>query len=328
MAWERQMNNPLKYDNCDVAVIGAGPAGLAAATALKKKGIEHVLVLEREAQAGGIPCHCGHPPFGILEYARVMTGPSYAKKIVQTARDAGVDIALKASVTQLGSKGELDIVSPMGRGKIRAKRVLLSTGVRETPRSARLVSGSRMMGVYTTGALQSMVYLKNLIPFRNPVVVGTEIVSFSALLTCKNAGIQPVAMLEEKKRSTVLWPFHKATKFFNVPLYLNTQLIDIIGKDRVEAVQILDGKRKIHKIVCDGVLFTGLFTPESALVRTSHLKLDYNTGSPVIDKFGRCSDMAYYAAGNLLQPLNISANCWRQGRRTARFIAKDLQGNI
>ena len=305
MALERQMNSPLKYDNCDVAVIGAGPSGLAAATALKKEGIEHVLVLEREAQAGGIPRHCGHPPFGVLEYARMMTGPSYAKKIVQTARDTGVDIALKTSVTQLGSKGELEIVAPMGRGKIKAKRVLLSTGVRETPRSARLVSGSRMMGVYTTGALQSMVYLKNLIPFRNPVVVGTEIVSFSALLTCKNAGIQPVAMLEEKNRPTVLWPLHKTVRFFNVPLYLNTQLIDIIGKDRVEAVQILDEKGYTHKIVCDGVLFTGLFTPESALVRTSHLKLDYDTGSPVIDKFGRCSDMAYYAAGNLLQPLNI-----------------------
>ena len=322
------MNNPLKYDNCDVAVIGAGPAGLAAATALKKEGIDHILVLEREAQAGGIPRHCGHHPFGVLEYARVMTGPSYAKKIVETAREAGVDIALKTSVTQLGAKGELDIVSPMGRGKIKAKRVLLSTGVRETPRAARLVSGNRMMGVYTTGALQSMVYLKNLIPFRNPVVVGTEIVSFSALLTCKKAGIKPVAMLEENIRPKVLWPFHKAAKFFRVPLFLNTQLIDIIGKDRVEAVMVLDGKGDTRKIVCDGVLFTGLFTPESALVRMSHLKLDYDTGSPVIDTFGRCSDKAYYAAGNLLQPLNISVNCWRQGRRTACFIAKDLKGKI
>ncbi|MCP4671399.1 MAG: FAD-dependent oxidoreductase [Desulfobacula sp.] len=318
------MNNPLKYDNCDVAIIGAGPAGLAAATALKKEGIGRVLVLEREAQAGGIPRHCGHPPFGVLEYARVMTGPSYAKKNVKTAREAGVDIALKTSVTQLGPKGELDIVSPMGRGKIKAKRVLLATGVRETPRSARLVSGNRMIGIHTTGSLQSMVYLKNLIPFRNPVVVGTEIVSFSALFTCKKAGIKPVAMVEEKIRPSVLWPLHKAARLFNVPLYLNSQLIDIIGKDRVKAVLVCDGKGDIHKIVCDGVLFTGLFTPESALVRMSHLKLDYDTRSPVIDKFGHCSDMAYYAAGNLLQPLNNSANCWRQGRRTARFIAQDL----
>ena len=322
------MNNPLKYDTCDVAVIGAGPAGLAAATALKKEGVGRVVVLERESEPGGIPRHCGHPPFGIIEYARIMAGPSYAEKIVETARTSGVEIALRTSVTKLGLHGELDIVSPLGMGKIKAKRVLLSMGVRETPRSARLISGSRVMGIYNTGALQSMIYLKNIIPFKNPVVVGTEIVSFSALFTCRKAGIKPVAMLEEKNRPTVSWPFYKAVLFFDTPLFLNTQITDIIGKNRVEAVQILDAKGDIHKIICDGVLFTGLFTPESALVRISHLKLDYNTGSPIIDKFGRCSDLAYYAAGNILQPLNMSANCWRQGRRTAFFIAKDLKDNL
>ncbi len=101
----------------------------------------------------------------------------------------------------LGSGGELSIVSPAGSRKLAAKRVLLATGILETPRSARLVSGNRALGICTTGVLQSMVYLKNRIPFRRPVVVGTEIVSFSALLTCRDASIQPVAMLEEKTAS-------------------------------------------------------------------------------------------------------------------------------
>ena len=103
---------------------------------------------------------------------------------------------------------------------------------------------------------------------------------------------------------------------------------DITGKDRVEAVKVASQKGETRKIACDGVLFTGLFTPESALVRASHLKLDYDTKSPVTDQYGRCSDKAYYAAGNLLQPLNMSVNCWRQGRRAARLIFKDLKGNI
>ncbi len=318
------MTNPLKYDTCDVAIIGAGPAGLAAATTLKKEGIERVLVLDRESEAGGVPRHCGHPPFGIIEYARLMTGPSYAKRLVATAQQSGVDIALKTSVTKIGSGGILTIATPEGTAELKAKRVLLATGVRETPRSARLVSGGRMLGISTTGALQSMIYLKNLIPFRNPLVVGTEIVSFSALLTCKKAGIKPVAMIEEQSSPTIAWPLHHATRLFGVPLFLNTQITNIIGKDRVEIVQVLDGKGNTHEITCDGVLFTGKFTPESTLPRMSHLILDHDTGSPVIDQFGRCSDPAYYAAGNLLQPLNIALNCWREGRRTARRIVQDL----
>jgi thioredoxin reductase len=322
------MSSPLKYDSCDVAIIGAGPAGLAAATSLKKQGIEHILVLDRESKAGGVPRHCGHPPFGIIEYARVMTGPSYAKRLVETAQRAGVDIALKTSVTRLCSGGVLTIATPEGTGEIKAKRVLLATGVRETPRSARLVSGDRMLGISSTGALQSMVYLKNLIPFRNPVVVGTEIVSFSALLTCKKAGIKPIAMLEEQSSPSISWPLHHATRLFGVPLLLNTQITNIIGKDRVEIVQTLDGKGNTQEIICDGVLFTGQFTPESILPRMSHLDLDHDTGSPIIDRFGRCSDPVYYAAGNLLQPVNIALNCWREGRRTAQWIAQDLTGTL
>ena len=322
------MTNALKYNHCDVAIIGAGPAGLAAAATLKKQGIEHVLVLDRESEAGGIPRHCGHPPFGIIEYARLMTGPSYAKRLVASAQKAGVDIALKTSVTKLGFGGILTIATPKGMGELKAKRVLLATGVRETPRSARLVSGDRMLGISTTGALQSMVYLKNLIPFRYPLVVGTQIVSFSALLTCKKAGIKPVAMIEEKSSPTISWPLHHASSLFGVPLFLNTRITNIIGKDRVEMVQVLDGKKNTREIVCDGVLFTGQFTPESTLARMSHLDLDYGTGSPVIDGFGRCSDPSYWAAGNLLQPVNIAFNCWREGRRTAGRIAQDLKGSL
>lgn len=328
MALEAQMIHPLKYDRCDVAIVGAGPAGLAAATTLKKEGVKRVLVLDRESEAGGVPRHCGHSPFGIIEYARVMTGPAYAGRLAATAFGAGVDIALKTSVTFLGARGVLTIATPEGTGQIKARRVLLATGVRETPRAPRLVSGGRMLGISTTGALQSMVYLKNLKPFRSPVVVGTELVSFSALLTCKKAGIKPVALLEAKDRPTVVWPFHHASRLLGVPLFKSCHITHISGSGRVESVEISHGREESRRIACDGVLFTGQFTPESTLPRMSHLMLDPVTGSPVTDRFGRCSDSSYYAAGNLLQPLNMAQNCWREGCRTARWIAKDLQGKI
>ena len=323
------MSDIRRVDTCDVAVIGGGPAGLAAATELRENGIKRVVVLEREAEAGGIPRHCGHPPFGLLEYKRILSGPSYAKRIVQTALDAGVQIVLKTSVVSLGRGGVLNIMSPAGSYELKAKRVLLATGTRETPRSARMVSGQRALGICNTGALQSMVYLKKSIPFKRPLVVGTEIVSFSALFTCRKAGIKPVAMLEEKAHTSVRWPIHYGARLLGVPLFLQTRILRIDGHERIESVRICDGGGNEKDISCDGVLFTGQFTPESSLARISHLELNTVTGEPVVDPYGRCSDPAYYAAGNVLfNPIKVAGKCWKGGRTTAQWIVKDLVGML
>ncbi len=320
------MNSP-KHKNYDVMIIGGGPAGLSAATTLKKSGIERVVVLDREPEAGGIPRHCGHPPFGIKEYRRVMKGSAYAGRLVQTAREVGVEIALKTTVIGLHPEGLLSIVSPEGSMELKAKRVLIATGARETPRSARLVSGDRPLGICNTGALQSMVYLKNIVPFQRPLVVGTEIVSFSALFTCRKAGIKPVAILEEKNKPTVAWPIYYVARVLGVPLHMNTRIENILGTDRVTGVQIADRNGNKKEINCDGVLFTGRFTPESSLARMSHLEIDKETGCLLVDQYGRCSDPAYYAAGNILyQPVEVAGKCWNKGRMTAGWITEDLVG--
>ncbi|MCJ8300827.1 MAG: FAD-dependent oxidoreductase, partial [Pseudomonadales bacterium] len=155
----------------DVAIIGAGPAGLAAATQLRQRGVDQVVVLDREVEGGGIPRHCGHPPFGMREFYRVLTGPQYAKRLVAQAITAGVRVLTRHTITRLLHGGELEVATPDGLITIMAKRVLIATGVRETPRSARLVTGARPLGITTTGALQSMFYLKGLVPFKRPVVI-------------------------------------------------------------------------------------------------------------------------------------------------------------
>ncbi len=321
------MSDTLKKETCDVAIIGGGPAGLSAAIELKKEGVGDVVVLEREAEAGGIPRHCGHPPFGIKEYKRILTGPSYAERIARTAVDMGVKIWLRSTVTSLGRDGSITLVSPEGPCELRAKRVLLATGTRETPRSARIISGDRPLGICNTGALQSMVYLKNKIPFKSPVVIGTEIVSFSALFTCRKAGIRPVAMLEEGPKVKVMLPIRYMAYFLGVPLYIGVDIASISGRNRVESVRITDSKGRAKELTCDGVLFTGKFTPESSLARMSHLKIDPRTGAPLVDQFGRCSDPNYYAAGNiLLSPVKVAGKCWKNGKATAQWIAKDLAG--
>lgn len=329
MQSETLMTDTIQSGNWDVAVIGGGPAGLAAAITLKKSGLTNIIVLDRESEAGGIPRHCGHPPFGIREFGRILTGPAYARRITKTAKQLGIDLALKTSVTALGPDGKLTILQPEGEMELQAKRVLIATGTRETPRSARFVSGNRPLGIYNTGALQAMVYLKNKIPFRRPVIVGTEIVSFSALFTCKRAGIQPAAMLEENKRPTVPWPIHYSGAIFGVSLYHQTELVEILGKERVTGVRVLDADKRERIIECDGVLFTGRFVPEAGLVQMSHLQSDPATGTPILDRYGRCSDKSYYAAGNIIKkPVKVAGKCWQNGKTAAQWIAKDLAGQL
>lgn len=312
----------------DVAVIGGGPSGLAAACALKAAGVERVVVFEREAQAGGIPRHCGHPPFGMREFRRILTGPEYAARLVAQALAAGVEIRTLATVAKVHPGGTLTVTSPAGMREITARRVIYATGVRETPRAARLISGARVHGVMNTGALQSMVYLKRRRPFARPVIVGTELVAFSALMTCRHAGIRPVAMIEAGPRATARWPSGLYPRLRGVPLRVGTLLREITGTGAVEGIVVTGPDGKEQRIECDGVVLTGRFTPEAALALRGHLEVDTATGGPRVDQWGRCSDPAYFATGNLLRPVETAGRCWAEGRLTGRWVARDLAGQL
>ncbi|MXY63933.1 MAG: NAD(P)/FAD-dependent oxidoreductase [Gammaproteobacteria bacterium] len=313
---------------CDVAVVGGGPTGLGAATHLKSLGVGYVAVLEREVAAGGIPRHCGHPPFGMREFRRILTGPDYAARLRAAAEAAGVDIRPHTTVTAIERGPELRVSTPDGLARIMPRRVLLATGVRETPRSARLVSGSRPMGVLTTGALQSMVYLKSRTPFARPVIVGTELVSFSALLTCRHAGIRPMAMVEERSRPTAWRAATLLPRLQGVRMLMDTELARIEGTDRISGVVLRHGSGREERLACDGVVFSGRFTSESALARMGHIEVDPASGGPVTDQFGRCSDPAYFAAGNMVHPADSAGRCWQEGVATAEQIAHSLDGGL
>lgn len=312
----------------DVAIVGAGPSGIAAALSLRRHGVERVIILEREAAAGGVPRHCGHPPFGMREFGRVLSGPAYARRLVAAALAAGVEIRTGTSVVALHPGGRLDTVSAGGVAGIDAKRVILATGVRETPRAARLVSGERPVGVMTTATLQQSIYIEGLRPFCRPVIVGTELVGLSAVLTCRKAGIRPAAVVESGHRPVARRPMALFPRLLGVPVHYGAVIADIRGKGRVEAItlQLADGS--VQEIACDGVVFSGCFTPESALVRPSHIGLDAGSGGPCIDQFGRCDDPAYFAAGNLLRPVETAGWSFREGARIGRMVAQDLAGAL
>jgi len=317
-----------KSADIDVAVIGGGPAGLSAAVELKRLGIARVIVLEREAEAGGIPRHCGHPPFGMREFRRILTGPQYAKRLVLCARKAGVEIRTSTTVVEARRGANLLLTSDRGVEEMIAKRVIYATGVREMPRSARLIAGARVSGIINTGALQSMVYLKDRKPFERPVIIGTELVSFSAIMTCRHAGIKPVAMIEESGRVTARWPSGLFAPMVGVPLHLKTRLVAIRGESCVREVEVVDASGNHRTIECDGVILTGDFIPETALARCGHLHVDIASGGLVVDQYGRCSDPTYFATGNILRPVETAGWSWNEGRRVAQWLAEDLVGKL
>ncbi|MFL5338451.1 MAG: NAD(P)/FAD-dependent oxidoreductase [Geminicoccaceae bacterium] len=312
----------------DVVVVGGGPAGLAAAMKLRRRGVERVLVLEREPVAGGIPRHCGHSPFGMREFGRVLTGPTYAGRLRDQAGAAGVVIRTGHSVVALEQGGRITVATSDGPTSLAAGRVVLATGVREASRHARLISGDRPLGVVTTGTLQSMIHGRHLVPFRRPVVVGTELVSLSALLACRGARIRPVAMIEPRDRPTVRRAMMLFPRLLGIAVHLGADLVEIRGGRRVEGVLVRTADGRPLELACDGVLLTGRFLPEAALVRSSHLGLDPGTGGPAVDQFGRCTDPTYFAAGNLLRPVETAGWSFREGTRVGGCVADDLAGSL
>jgi thioredoxin reductase len=280
-------------ENHDVIIIGAGPSGLAMAIRLRELGVKDVVILEREAQAGGVPRHCGHFGFGWESHRRLMTGPKFAAQMVKAAQ--GIDIRTATTVLEFTMRNTLRVHSAKGISDMSANRLVLATGTRESSRAALLVGGNRLGGVMNTNTLQQSVYLKNEKPFSRPAIIGNEWVTYSALMTCKHAGIKPMGIFAEDSLETP-WFFPLGAKLrYGVPTQLNTKLIAIHGKTAVEAIEIeRDGERST--VECDGVILSGKFVPELSLLNgKAEVKVIGNANGKV-QTAGRCVVDARVAA--------------------------------
>lgn len=320
--------------NTDVLIIGAGPAGLAAALELKKLGVKDILVAERESEAGGIPRMCGHIGFGLTDLHRVMTGPSYARKYRDMAEQVGITIHVNTTITSWKDSCHVSYTSPDGLGSIEAKSILLAMGVRERPRAARLIPGHRPRGVFTTGSLQRFVYEQNLPVGKRAVIVGAERVSLSVVMTLMHAGVKVLNMITELPYHQLYLPVFLPAKILyadalaRASILTNTRVSNIYGRQRVEGIEITDvNSGKTQTIDCDTVVFTGDWIPENELARRGDVDTGKPAFGPQVDALFRTSQKGIFAAGNLLRGVETADWAALEGRRAAQSMAQYLKND-
>ena len=311
----------------DVLVVGAGPAGLSAATELRRLGVDRVEVLEREGQPGGIPRHSRHTGYGLRDLHRVMTGPAYAQRLLDGALAAGAVVRGLVTVTGWAGPLTVETSSPWGLDRIEAGAVLLATGARERPRSARLVPGDRPPGVLTTGQLQQLVYLNGARLPGRAVVVGAEHVSFSAAVTLRHAGAEVAAMVTDLPRHQSFAAFRAgAAAAYRFPLLTGTRVTRIVGRGRLEGVELTRDDGSARLIGCDTVVFTGDWVPDHELARRAGLAMDAGSHGPVVDTTLQTSQPGVFAAGNLRHPVETADVVSLDGRFAAASIVRFLAG--
>jgi thioredoxin reductase len=315
--------------NVDVLIVGAGPAGLAAATELRRLAVGQVLVVDREQQPGGVPRHSAHTGYGLRDLHRVLSGPAYARNYADAAAKAGAEIRAAVTVTGWAGNRCATLTTAAGTEIVSARAVLLATGCRERPRPARLVPGDRPSGVMTTGELQQRVYLHGeRLPGR-AVVVGAEHVSFSAMLTLAHAGADVVALVTDLPRQQSYAAFALAALArWRVPVWTSAAVARVEGRERLTAVELADVRTgAARRVECDTLVFTGDWIPDHELARAAGIAIDPGTRGPAVDTCLETSVRNVFAAGNLVHAAETADVAALGGIHAARHIAAALRAD-
>ncbi|WP_089106013.1 NAD(P)/FAD-dependent oxidoreductase [Streptomyces hyaluromycini] len=331
----------------DVLVVGAGPAGLAAAARLAVAGAGRVEVLEREQEAGGVPRYCAHGGFGT--WTRPLTGPAYARLLVEAAARAGAVVRTGVTVldwagstapfralgvppaegwgrncatshdgaavgTRQAERLGLATIGVRGPETVTARAVVLATGAYERPRAARLIPGTRPAGIHTGGELLQAVHRYRQPIGERAVVVGAEDVSYAAAGTVRAAGAEVVAMVTDRPRAGSVRALDARLRS-RVPLLTGTTVTEILGHGRLSGVRIRHRDGRTGVLACDTVVLTGDFAAEDELARRARIALAHG---PYTDRPG------VFAAGGLRHPgLDVRA-ATREGVEAGRAVLEWL----
>lgn len=301
----------------DVAIIGAGPAGLAAAIKAKESGAENVVIFERAEAPGGLLDQCVHNGFGLLYFGQDLTGPEYAKRFIEKALDLKVRMQLETMVTRITAGRETTVVSRNeGISTFKPQAIVLSMGCRERPRDALGIPGSRPSGILTAGTAQRFVNIEGFVPGKKIVILGSGDVGMimARRLTLEGAKVEAVIEILPYIGGLIRNEV-QCVHDFNIPLFLEHTVTMVHGADRVEAVTVarVDARRKPVpgtevKIECDTLLLSVGLIPENELSLMAGVELDSITGGPVVDETMQTNVAGIFAGGNAVHVHDLVDN--------------------
>ena len=324
----------------ELVIIGGGPAGLAAAVAAHKAGIQDILILERDNELGGILNQCIHNGFGLHTFKEELTGPEYAGRFIEQVKELGIPYKLNTMVMDLSAD---KVVTAMNREdglfQLKPKAVILAMGCRERPRGALNIPGYRPAGIYTAGTAQRLVNMEGFLPGRKCVILGSGDIGLimARRMTLEGAEVKVVAELMPYsgglKRNIV-----QCLDDFGIPLKLSHTVVDIKGKERVEGItlaQVDDGKpipgtEEFYE--CDTLLLSCGLIPENELSQSAGVTINPITNGPAVNESLETNIPGVFAAGNVLHVHDlvdfVSEEAAAAGRNAAAFIqeAKQVEG--
>lgn len=316
----------------DVIVIGGGPAGLAAALRAREEGGCRVLVIERNDRLGGILPQCIHNGFGSVIFGRDLPGPQYAADYIHRIEAGGIDVLLDTFVLELSR--DLDLFAMNARDgylHFRPRAVVLAMGCRERTRSQIRLPGARAAGIFTAGTVQRLVNIEGYMPGTRFVILGSGDIGMIMARRLTIEGAKVEAVLELLPYLTGLRRnYVQCLQDYGIPLELCTTITNIIGRDRVEAVETSkvdpQTRRPIpgteRNITCDSVLLSVGLIPENELSRGAGVALDPRTGGPIVDSTMATSVPGVFAAGNVTSIYDLVDYVSKAGETAGRSAAR------
>lgn len=293
----------------DIAVIGGGPAGLAAAVSARQNGARRIIILERDRELGGILNQCIHSGFGLHTFNEELTGPEYAARFISQVEQLNIEYLLNTMVIHIGKDKTITAVSrSAGLMKIRAGAVILSMGCRERPRGALNIPGYRPAGIFTAGTAQRLVNIEGYMPGKEIVILGSGDIGLimARRMTLEGAVVKAVVELLPYcgglNRNIV-----QCLDDFGIPLFLSHTITQIYGKERIEGVTVseTDTDRKPvpgteQFFSCDTLLLSVGLIPENELTRETGAVINPSTCGPVVNESLETTVPGIFACGNVL----------------------------
>ena len=326
----------------NVVVIGGGPAGMAAALSAHKAGAR-VAIVEREQHLGGILRQCIHPGFGLSHFKQELTGPEYAQRFIDQVRATDIALFLGSMVLGIdsGESTEDDalhtvmLMSPTGMLQLTGRAVVLAMGCRERTRSEIKIPGSRPAGVFTAGLAQRYINVENLKPGSRAVILGSGDIGLIMARRCTLEGISVEGVYE-------LMPYANGLRRnvknclddFGIPLHLSTTVTRVIGRDRVEAVEVsqvdehlapIPGTERV--VPCDTLLLSVGLIPENELSVAAGVELDPRTRGAVVDQSLQTDVPGIFACGNVLHVHDLADNVTTESERAGAAAAAYALGS-